>query len=176
MLRWVVSSLADIDGFRVYRATSPDGPFDLLTERALPASSPGVFEDDTVWPETTFWYQLRAVLTDGSEDIVGHYLPVVEVGGTLSLAMQTPVPNPFHAGCAFSIDVPDHAGSVRLAVYNVRGQLVTTLIDGPMERGRHPVTWDGTGSSGRRLAAGAYFVRLDVGGAHATRKVLLIRS
>ena len=71
--------------------------------------------------------------------------------------------------------MPDHVGPVRLAVYNVRGQLVSTLIDGPMERGRYPVAWEGTYPAGGRLAAGVCFIRLEVGGAHATEKVLLVR-
>ncbi len=175
MVRWGLASFTDAQAIRLYRSVAADGPFGLLVEEALPAAAFGGFRDTTVWPGGTFWYDLRAVLWDGQEESIVHFLPSATVGGSLSLAMHQPMANPFTTQCAFTIDVPNHTGNVHLAVYNARGQLVSTLIDEPLPRGRHPVVWDGSDWSGHQSASGVYFVRLEVGGAHAVGKALLLR-
>jgi hypothetical protein len=55
-------------------------------------------------------------------------------------------------------------GPVRLAIYDVSGREVASLIDGVHGSGDHIVTWDGTDASGTRLAAGVYMARLDTPG------------
>jgi hypothetical protein len=174
-LRWVVGSLAGIEGFDVHRATSPDGPFVRVNEATIPATSPGEFEDNTVWPGTGFWYELRAHLSDGTEDIVQGSPVSVRTGGRLVAELRTPSPNPFQNETILQFDVPGHSGPVRLAVYNVAGRLVKTLLNGPKERGRHSVVWDGSDGQGRAVPAGAYFVRLDVDGETRTEKMVVAR-
>ena len=94
LVRWLVSALSGIAGFNVYRGLSSDGPFELLNVTPLPATAVGSFTDLSVWPETTFWYQLRAVLLDGSEDTVGSGLASVTTGGELALRLSHAHPNP----------------------------------------------------------------------------------
>jgi hypothetical protein len=64
-------------------------------------------------------------------------------------------------------------GYVSLAVCDLSGSLVRTLVRAPMQPGRHSVNWDGTDGRGYELPAGVYFVRLDAGGTHLDRKVVL---
>jgi len=175
MVRWLLSSFDDARALRLYRATSMDGPFEFLSEHALPDAAYGEYEDTTAWSGGTFWYDLRAVLHDGSEASFVQYLPSVTLGGSLALAMRAPTPNPFASQCSFSIDIPSHDGAVRLDVYNVRGQLVRTLVDEPMPAGRYSVSWDGRDTTGRQSASGVYFLRLGVGAAHVEEKAILLR-
>ncbi len=62
---------------------------------------------------------------------------------------------------------------VRLSVYSAGGALVRTLARGVEGAGRHQVSWDGRNDQGRRVAAGAYLVRLEVGRHVATRKLVV---
>ena len=94
LVRWSVSELSGIAGFNVYRGPSSGGPFELLNATPLPATTIGSFSDSSVWPETTFWYQLRAVLLDGAEDDVGSGLASVTTGGELALRLSHARPNP----------------------------------------------------------------------------------
>ena len=128
-----------------------------------------------MWPETTFWYELRAVLPDGTEDTVGPYLVSATTGGRLAAVLYAASPNPYVRETSVMFDVPSHAGSVSLSVYSVAGQLVREVVDGPVERGRHLARWDGRDSRGIKVASGAYFLRLAVGETIRTRKVLLVR-
>jgi hypothetical protein len=60
------------------------------------------------------------------------------------------------------------AGQAKLTIYNLRGELVRTLVDGEMAAGYHRVTFNARG-----LASGTYFYRLDSGDFVSTRKMIL---
>jgi len=77
-------------------------------------------------------------------------------------------PNPFNPSTTIHFDLPQ-AGRVKLAVYNLRGELVQTLVDGEISAGAHSVRFDGRG-----LASGVYFYRMEAGGVYMmTRKMVL---
>ncbi len=175
MLRWTVAALYDIVGLNVYRATSEEGPFELLNEVPLDPESPGSYEDDSVWPETTFWYELRVVFPDGTEDVVIGSPAMVKTDGKLLLALYPASPNPFGDATTVRFDVPDHAGPVNLMIYNVRGQVVRRLVDEPMDRGRYERVWNGRDETGTPVAAGVYFTRLIVDGESERQKVMLLK-
>ena len=85
-------------------------------------------------------------------------------------------PNPFNAATAFALYVPEGNGSaVSLKIYNILGQQVRTLLNGPLSGGSHLILWDGTDNAGRDLASGVYFSRLAAGGFAQTRKTVLTR-
>jgi hypothetical protein len=68
-------------------------------------------------------------------------------------------PNPFNPSTTISYQLPA-AGPVRLDIYNVRGQLVRTLIDAEQDAGYHSVIWNGKDNRGQSVASGVYFYRL----------------
>jgi len=49
---------------------------------------------------------------------------------------------------------------VDLAVYDVRGRKVRSLVSRPEAAGLREVRWDGRDDRGQRVASGVYFVRL----------------
>ena len=175
LLRWSIDSLTGIDYLDVYRATSCEGPFERINEWPLTVFTSGTYVDTSTWPETTFWYQLRARLVDASEDMVGDFLATVTTPGRLALSLHAPEPSPVRSATTIAFDVPSHVGSVTLTAYNSAGQVVRTLWSGPIERGHHTIQWDGCDDSGRRTASGVYFLRLSVDGMSDTKKVLMLR-
>jgi flagellar hook assembly protein FlgD len=66
-------------------------------------------------------------------------------------------------------------GPVELGIYDVRGQLVQTLVSGVMQSGRQDQVWQGQDGAGRPVASGIYFCRLTADGVTQTRKMLLAR-
>ncbi|MEZ4387017.1 MAG: DUF6605 domain-containing protein [Candidatus Krumholzibacteriia bacterium] len=72
-------------------------------------------------------------------------------------------PNPFRSSTVIRYAVPA-TGTVRLAVYDLRGREVATLVDGTVAPGEHLATWNGRTRQGDRAAAGVYLYRLDLGG------------
>ncbi len=66
-------------------------------------------------------------------------------------------PNPFNPSTTIKYSLPK-AGHLRLNIYNVRGQLVKTLINGPRPAGANQaIVWDGTDNLGSAAASGVYF-------------------
>jgi hypothetical protein len=83
-------------------------------------------------------------------------------------------PNPFNSATVISYDLP-RAAEVRLAVYNVLGQEVRVLVNGPQPAGRHRQEWHGDGESGQAVASGCYLYRLEADDFVQTRKMLLLK-
>jgi len=70
---------------------------------------------------------------------------------------------------------PPVPGRVKLAVYNLVGQIVATLATGERRAGTHQVRWDGRDQAGEALASGLYLYRLEVGEWSETRSLMLLR-
>jgi hypothetical protein len=83
-------------------------------------------------------------------------------------------PNPIRGGTkiTFSLIVPS---SMRLTVHDALGRGVATLLERPLEAGRHVLFWDGSATGGGRLPSGVYFIRLrsETAGV-SSRKVVLV--
>ena len=83
-------------------------------------------------------------------------------------------PNPFNPDTKISFDLP-HEGHVVLALYDLLGNRVSTLIDSRIAAGCHTITWNSTNHSGRPVASGVYLVILQSEYDIATQKMTLIR-
>ncbi len=87
-------------------------------------------------------------------------------------------PNPFNPGTTIQYRLPEGFGTgtpVLLQIYNIKGQLVRTLVDQQQLPGLHTVRWNGTDESGRLLGSGLYVYRLALPGVTAHRKMLLLK-
>ena len=86
-----------------------------------------------------------------------------------------PSPNPASSNVNFVYYLPGPA-EVELSVFDVNGRKVRALKQDRQPGGYHSTTWNGRGTDGRRVAAGAYLYRLVVDGKHAgERKVVIVR-
>jgi hypothetical protein len=63
---------------------------------------------------------------------------------------------------------------VRLAIYDVRGGLVRTLVSESRSAGQYTEMWDGTSRSGARVASGMYVVRLQADQDVVSRKIVVV--
>jgi subtilisin family serine protease len=89
-------------------------------------------------------------------------------------AISQNYPNPFNPETFIEFSLPKDC-QVNLIVYNVRGQLVKTLVHGSMQAGTYKVRWDGTDKSELRVASGVYFYRLAAGDKINTRKMIMMK-
>ncbi len=81
---------------------------------------------------------------------------------------------PIVGGAEISFQVPATMRA-QLALHDVGGRLVRTLLDDVVGPGAHNVAWDGRGRSGETLSSGVYYLRLEAPGFEATRTVVLSR-
>jgi hypothetical protein len=91
-----------------------------------------------------------------------------------SFALHNAVPNPFNPQTTLSFSLPS-ASHVRLAIYDVRGRLVTMLLDEDRGPGRHDVVWDGRDSKQRPVTSGVYLYRVEAGGFVETKRMVLVK-
>lgn len=85
-------------------------------------------------------------------------------------------PNPARVETALRFAVGrDEIHPIRLAVFDVRGRRVATLLDGVTVPGVHEVSWNGVDEAGQRVAAGVYFLRFEAGAVSETRKIVHLR-
>ena len=89
-------------------------------------------------------------------------------------ALEQNYPNPFNPATSITYVLP-HNAYVKVAVYNVLGEEVASLIDGQQSAGEHSVIWNGTTSRGDTVPSGIYFYRLSAGQFVDTRKMLLLK-
>ncbi|MCH8485341.1 MAG: PQQ-dependent sugar dehydrogenase [Candidatus Cyclonatronum sp.] len=78
-------------------------------------------------------------------------------------------PNPFNPVTNITFDLPETA-EVRLQIFDSMGRLVSTLVNGSVQSGRHQVRFDGSS-----FASGLYFVRLQSDDLVLTHKMTLVK-
>ncbi|MBU0690290.1 T9SS type A sorting domain-containing protein [bacterium] len=78
-------------------------------------------------------------------------------------------PNPFNSTTTIRYRLPNSA-RLTLSIYNVEGQEVAKLVDGPVSAGEHSIQW-----SAVEQASGIYFVTLKAGGSMQTHKMVFLK-
>jgi len=92
----------------------------------------------------------------------------------LAYSLNQARPNPCQnsADISYQLAAP---GLVSLKVYNLAGQLVSTLVNANQTAGGHSVRWNGKGDQGREAANGVYIYRLAVNGFSGIGKMVVIK-
>lgn len=95
----------------------------------------------------------------------------VEGGAVTEFALGRVWPNPLHGSCRIGFAVPREA-QVRLGILDVQGRELVRLADRLYQPGRYQIAWDGRTDRGS-VAAGLYFVRLQVPGHRFVRRIVV---
>mgnify|MGYP006283413585 CR=1 FL=1 len=82
-------------------------------------------------------------------------------------------PNPFNPRTTISFRIAE-SQKVNLSIYNAKGQLLRSLVNGFLPAGEHRVVWDGHDNAGQRPAAGVCLYRMQVGNHIKTLKMVLM--
>jgi len=138
----------------------PQDVLDALHATASQSGSPDTLMGWGIVDAYAAMYSEPVEVPEGSED----------VGPRLVWARS----NPFTPGGRIAYTVPERS-HVRVAVYDVAGRLVASLVDGARDAGVHEVSWDGTAVGGESVAAGVYFVRMSLERSSARAKIVFIR-
>lgn len=176
-----------LDGQEIVAAALAQDPaLSLLLHNGLTVSPDDV--DLVVGPDVGS----AVVESEDEPDVPGHLAPHL---------LQT-WPNPFQETTTIRFEVPSTLGDafdfepddervqrldlqapppfgpnpvVRVRVYNVGGQLIRVLDESVRRVGHHSVSWDGGDDQGMPVAAGAYYINVEMGDYHVTRRVLRLK-
>ncbi len=83
-------------------------------------------------------------------------------------------PNPFNPLTRIEYNLP-RDGRIEIRVFNVRGELVRTLLDEERPAGTGHVIWDGTDGHGAQVGSGVYFYEARHAGEATVQKMTLLK-
>jgi len=177
LLTWAPNMEMDLSHYTIYRGTSAGfvpGPGNLLSEPT------DTFDVDGTWQwDSGDYYKVGAVDIHGNESVFAVLGPELATGIDPARAPKTSFlsqnyPNPFRhrTGIPFGLASEENA---TIRIYDVRGRLVRTLVDGQRKAAAQTITWDGRDTRGTRVAAGIYFYRLEAGTFVQTKKMVVVR-
>ncbi|MCK4978957.1 MAG: T9SS type A sorting domain-containing protein, partial [Candidatus Delongbacteria bacterium] len=139
---------------------------------------------DTQWQFTglvngqTYTAGVSAVYDEGVSNIeeISFTYTGTEVGNVVVAAtvLNNNYPNPFNPETNIAYSIKE-AGNVTIEVYNLRGQLVKTLVNETKETGDYTATWSGTDNSNKSVSSGVYFYKMKSGNYTSTKKMILMK-
>lgn len=128
-----------------------------------PDNLPPVLATEAIWNLNTLAAHEIELNSDATDN------PVVK-----EFALYENYPNPFNPSTTIQYAL-DQDGPVEIAIFNVTGQKIRTLVQGIQTAGLHSVKWNGKNASGNNLVSGAYFYQLKNNNRVLTRKMILMK-
>lgn len=169
-IEWVTESELE-NAYWIVERAEQDMPFEEITridgKGTVSGKTEYIYIDEAVHFGQTYQYRVIDVSFNGVSTVHSAASITVQVPSTSKLAQN--YPNPFNPSTRIDYTV-NEAQTVKLNVYNVRGQLVSTLVNGKKEAGSYSVTFNAS-----NLASGIYIYRLQTGSKMFTKKMTLIR-
>jgi hypothetical protein len=184
-----------VDGGAWTQITPVGGyPFRIWNNPASPfPANTLVYSGSMDWSEATFdisnytgTAQFRFLFgSDGSVTGEGWYLDDLHVNSefvsngdnevqTVHFELYDNYPNPFNPTTTIRFDLPESA-PVSLVIFNVKGQVVRTLLNTELSKGTHSIIWNGLDDSGRSVSSGVYFYKLNNGTKTLTHRMMLMK-
>jgi len=109
-------------------------------------------------------FEITEIIVANSQYEVSVDLPLAT-----SFTLSEAYPNPFNPTTTMTLAMPI-SGEMQVEVYNLLGQVVSTLADGYMDAGTYKLTWDASD-----VSSGMYFIKAQAEGFTTTQKLMLIK-
>jgi subtilisin family serine protease len=168
-LSWMTATETNNQGFQVERM-SDGGTFEQIGFVAgfgtttEPKSYSFV---DTKLNSGSYTYRLKQIDFDGSYEYSNEVNAVVEL--PLEYTLEQNYPNPFNPTTIIKYSIPED-GYVKLAVYNLLGEEVATVVSTFQKAGRYEVNFNASG-----LSSGVYVYKIEAGNYTASKKLVLMK-
>jgi uncharacterized repeat protein (TIGR01451 family) len=127
------------------------------------------------WPQ--FQHDARRTGYYNAPLFVGVDGPGADAAPALALEFAPPAPNPAAGGTRMWFGIPARLNGQRyqLAIYDLSGRRVRVVDSGIAKAGRFSLQWDLRDENRSPVAGGIYFARFEIGGAHSTRKLVVLQ-
>ena len=115
-----------------------------------------------------FFFIVDDVIVKGATDADDPTVPA------LKTALNINYPNPFNPETTISYSLKQ-GENVKIEVYNIKGQLVRTLVNEEQAAGNHKVVWTGVDNNNRPVSSGVYFYKMTAGKYSSSKKMILMK-
>ncbi|MDZ7722704.1 MAG: T9SS type A sorting domain-containing protein [candidate division KSB1 bacterium] len=173
-LVWETANEVNNAGFNVLRSNSEAGPFEKVNPRLIPASPKGhyTFTDSTAAGGHTFYYKLEDQSISGYSNQSEAIRVKAEFPEEYKLLQN--FPNPFNPETNIRFQLPEKSDT-RISIYNIRGQLVRTLVNSKLAPGYYELSWNGKNNQNMQVASGVYYYRFQSNDYQAIKKMVLLK-
>ncbi len=111
---------------------------------------------------------------DAANAAYNPFSPVSEGSPVKLFRLAQNHPNPFNPSTSIKYSV-NQDGPVNLAVFDLSGRRIRTLVHESRPAGEYSVIWDGVDAAGNKVPSGMYFYKFVSGGKTASRKMMLVK-
>ncbi|HPK41304.1 MAG TPA: T9SS type A sorting domain-containing protein, partial [Candidatus Cloacimonadota bacterium] len=184
-LSWTTQSENNLFGYHLHRSTDDRlNSAERITSSLISPTNTSneanyTYIDSEVLPETTYYYWLQTVESNGTSQFFGPYSVRTNEGNIVPelpsfTSLQSVYPNPFtgNSHANFGIDVKE-GETAQFVIYNIKGQVVKTYKN--INPGKHNLVWDGKDNYKKNCAAGIYFYKLSSPSFSQTKKMMYIK-
>ena len=182
MLKWVTSTETNNQGFEIQRSKAENEyeKIGYVPGHGTTTKIQTYSYTDSKVASGNYTYRLKQIDYDGTIDYSDEI--AVEVIAPLEFALEQNYPNPFNPSTIIKYSISTD-GYVKLAVYNLLGEEIVTLVNEEKPPGVYEVEFNvaknsilSSGISAKAgFASGVYFYQLRVGSFVATKKMVLLR-
>ncbi len=171
-LAWHATPELGVAGFAVERRA--DGEAARVVAADLPVTREAAWTDRSapVGPRLTWRVIARDAAGAALDEATVSLVRRARANGRLGI--RAIAPNPARGRARIDFETPAR-GAATLEILDVTGRRVLRRDLGVVERGPGAAAWDGRDDAGHAAAPGLYLVRLTVGDARATGRVLMLR-
>jgi hypothetical protein len=150
----------------------------LLGQGSISSATDYEYIDALVEPNTTYEYRLSDVDYDGVVTYHATRTVTVDKAPLPSVVEEFTVlpayPNPFNPSTTITYGI-DTDSKITVQIYDITGQLITTLLKTEQTQGWHSVIWNGTNNKGTQAPAGIYLSKITAGNEVKTNKLMLLK-
>ena len=190
-LIWITQSETNNAFWNIYRSDSGDlsQAFQINVNNMISGQGTSSTPTDynfvdpyTVEANATYWYWLESIAYNGTSEIIGPVaITILYNGGSATpevpviYGLQQNYPNPFNPSTTISFILP-YSSEVELAIYNIKGEKVSTIFEGPVEAEiENTYIWNGLSTKGKSMPTGLYIFQLKTQEENYYRKMNLIK-
>ncbi len=179
-LKWTTASEINSYQWQVWRSLDSLNDYQLMISLPTAGTSNEIHNygwiDKNVLPGVYYYYRLLEKDVNGDTVVYGpvRAAAIPGISGNDPGSWVSCSPNPFKNNITFRYNL-SQAGSGKLDIYNISGQLVKSFSENNDQAGQNYFDWNGRGEDGKACSAGVYFFRLNANGINQNGRVILIK-
>ena len=183
-VRWAAVIHGDLAGYNLYRSRWQAGGFEKLNSTPILSNR---YVDTTPSDSAVYWYYVTAIYSNIAWGTVESFNSNMDSGSLRNptginddnlipkeFFLSQNYPNPFNPTTTISYGLPKDS-NVKIEIFNLLGQKVTTIIDDKEKAGYKSLIWNGKDNAGQSVSSGVYFYRIDTGDRQLTKKMMLLK-